>query len=62
MCVKEKRVLEYMTPSMPHLNGVIKRIFLFVKEGALAMILNKNLNDTYQKMLWAETVHTLDNP
>ena len=49
---KEKVVLEYTTPYMPHMNRVMERIFALIKEGALAILLNTKLNDTDQKMLW----------
>ena len=55
---KEKVTLEYTTPHTPKLNGVIERIFSAIKEGALNIILNEKLNDTAQKILWAEAVHT----
>ena len=42
---------------MPQLNGVIGRIFAFIKEGELDMLLNEKLNNTYQKRLWEEAVH-----
>ena len=51
-------MLEYTTPHTPQLNGVTERKFSIIKEGALAMLLNAKLNDTAQKMLWAEAVHT----
>ena len=50
--------MEYTTPHTPQLNGVIERIFSVIKEGALAMLLNTKLNNTAQKMLWAEAGHT----
>ena len=51
-------MLDYKTPHTPQLNKVIEGIFSVIKKGALDMILNSNLNDTAQKMLWEETVHT----
>ena len=50
--------MEYTTPHTPQLNGVVERIFSVIKEGTLAIILSANRNDTYQKMMWAEAVHT----
>ena len=50
--------MEYTTPHTPQMNGVIEIIFYVIKEGELAMLLNKKLNNTYQKMLWAKAVHT----
>ena len=47
-CKKEKVVLEYTTPHTPQLNGIIKRIFSVIKEGALVIIMNTELNDTAQ--------------
>ena len=52
--------LEYTTPHMPHLNGVIERIFAIIKEGAIVMLLNEKLHYTAQKMLWSEAVHTCE--
>ena len=49
---------EYMTPHTPQLNGVIEGIFSVIKEGALDMLLNEKLNDTNQKIMWEESVHT----
>ena len=43
---------------MPQLNVVIERKFAVIKEGALDMLFNEKLNDTYQTMLWAEASHT----
>ena len=40
-----------MTPHVPQLNGVIKIIFAFIKEGDLAMLLNEKLNYIDQKLL-----------
>ena len=51
-------MFDYTTSHTPQLNGVIERIFEVVKEVALAMILNAKFNDTAQKMLWSEAVHT----
>ena len=50
-CEKVNMTLEYTTPHMPHMNGVIKRRFAVIKEGALAMLINAKLNETAQKML-----------
>ena len=44
--------MEYITPHVPQLNGVIKIIFAFIREGELAMLLNEKLNYTDQKILW----------
>ena len=41
----------------PQLNGVIERISTVIKEGLLAILPNAKLNDTAQKMMWAEAVH-----
>ena len=46
-----------MTPHKPHLNALIEIRFAVIKEGELAILLNDKLNNTYQKMLWAEAVH-----
>ena len=56
-CEKEKVTREYTTPHTPQLNGVTERRFSVIKEGALAMLLNSKLNNTYQKVLWVEAVH-----
>ena len=45
----------------PNLNGVINIILAFIKEGALAMILNTKLNGTAQKMLCMETIHMYEH-
>ena len=50
--------MEYTTPHTPHLNRVIEIRFAIIKEGVLAMLLNAKINDTAQKMLWPEAVHT----
>ena len=47
-----------MTPHAPQMNGVIERRFDVIKEGALEMLLNAKINETDQKILWAEAVHT----
>ena len=60
MCEKEKVTLEYKTPHMPQLNDVTKRRFAFIKAVVLDMILNKKLNDTDQKIMWSEAVHTYE--
>ena len=53
-------MLEYTTPHTPKLNRVIERNIYVIKEGALAMLLNAKLNDTTQKMMWAEDVNTCE--
>ena len=58
MVFKKNDMFDYTTSHTPQLNGVIERIFEVVKEVALAMILNAKFNDTAQKMLWSEAVHT----
>ena len=57
-CKKEKVTLDYTEMHTPQLNGIIKILFAVIKEGALAMLLNEKLNDTSQKMVWKEAVHT----
>ena len=57
-CEKGNMTLGYKTPHTPQMNGVIERRFSVIKEKALAMLINAKLNDTDQKMLWAEAVHT----
>ena len=47
-----------MTPHTPQLNEVIEIILLAMKERTLDVLLNTNLNDTSQKMVWVEAVHT----
>ena len=42
----------------PKMNGVIERIFAVIKEGVLSMLLNAKINETAQKMLCTEAVHT----
>ena len=54
-CVE--KMLEYTTPYKPQFNGVIEIIFVFIKEGALAVFLNEKLNYIAQKILWEEVVH-----
>ena len=44
-------MLDYRAPHMPELNRFIERIFVVIKEGPLAMLLNAELNDIAQKML-----------
>ena len=51
-------MLDYTTPHTPQLNSIIERISAFIKEGSLSMLLNLKLNDTYQKTLWSDSVHT----
>ena len=58
VCEKEKVALEYTTPHTPQLNGVIEMRFKVINDGALKMVLNNKLNDTAQKLLWIEAVHT----
>ena len=43
------------------MNGAIERRFAIIKEGALAMLLNAKLNDTAQKMIRTEAIHTCEN-
>ena len=50
--------MEYTTHHTPHLNKVIERRFSAIKEGASAILLNAKFDDTSQKMLWEEAVHT----
>ena len=45
---------------MSQLNGVTKIIFAVINEGALAMLLNEKLNDTYHKMLQEKPAHTCE--
>ena len=59
-CEKEKVALEYTTPHTPQLSGVIERRFSVIKEGSLEMLLKAKLNNTSQKMLWAEDGHTCE--
>ena len=40
------------------MNGIIEKKLSVIKEGALAMLSNVKLNETAQKMLWLEAVHT----
>ena len=42
----------------PQMNGFIERVFSIIKELLLAIMLNDKINDTDQKMLWAESVRT----
>ena len=49
VCKKYKVVLEYTSPLMHQLNGVIERIFAVIEEEALALLLNMKLNYTAQK-------------
>ena len=58
--VCEKENFRYMIPHTSHLNGFIERIFSVIKEGDLSIILNKKLNDTAQKTLREEAVHTYE--
>ena len=58
VCGKLNMMLYYMTPQMPQFNSVIEIIFSVIKEGVLAILLNKKLNETDQKMIWAESVNT----
>ena len=59
-CEKETVASEYTTPHTPQLSDVIKRRLSAIKKEALKMLLNAKINDTAQKMLWAETVHTCE--
>ena len=54
---KEKFMLEYTTLHTTQLNNVIERRFTVIKEGVMDMILNQKINDTAQKMMWAEAIH-----
>ena len=56
-CEKKKVMLEYTTPHMPHMNGVIERVFNVIKEGAFVILLNSRLNEDDQKMMWEKSVH-----
>ena len=57
-CEKEKVIWEHTTPNTPHLNGVTERRLAIIKEWSLAMLLNAKLNETAQKILWAEAIYT----
>ena len=46
-----------MTSHTPQLSRVPERRFDVIKDGVLATLLNKKLNDTAQNILWAEAVH-----
>ena len=59
-CKKEKVYFKLTTLHTPQLNGVIDRIFAIIKDGELAMLLNAKLNNTYQKMMCTEAVHTCE--
>ena len=56
----EKFTLKYTTSHTTQFKDVTERRIAYIKEGVLAMILNAKLNDTAQKMLWSETVHTCE--
>ena len=43
---------------MPQLNDITKEKFAVIKALVLALLLNAGLNDTDQKILWSEAVHT----
>ena len=45
---------------MPQLNGITKEKSAVIKAVVLYMLLNAKLNDTDQKMLWSEVVHTYE--
>ena len=45
---------------MPQFSVVTERIFVVIKNRVLAMLLNMKLNDTAQKIMWEETVHTCE--
>ena len=49
---------EYTTPLTPQLNVVIEIIYAVIKEEELDMILDEKSNDTAQKMLWEDALHT----
>ena len=53
--------MEYTTTHKPKLNRVIERIFTIIKEGELDILMNVKLNDRYQKMIWAEAIHTCEH-
>ena len=55
---KDKVTLEYKTPHMPQLNGITEETIAVIKKIVLDVVLNAKLNDTDQKMLWSEAVHT----
>ena len=50
-----------MTPHTLQFNGINERIVAIIKEGALYMLLNAQLNDTAQKILWTESLHTCES-
>ena len=51
-------MLEYTTLHTPQLKGIIERILVIIKEGALDMLLNTKLNNKAHKMVWTEAVNT----
>ena len=50
--------MEYTTLHTSQLNRVIERRFAVIKEGLLTILLNTKLNNTAQKIMWEEAVHT----
>ena len=55
---KKNVTLEYMVPHKTQMIGFIERRFAVIKKGASEMLLNAKLNETAQKILWVEAVHT----
>ena len=51
-------MLKDTTPHTPHLNGVLERTFSVIKEAELVILFHAQLNDTSQRMMWVEAVHT----
>ena len=51
-------ILSSVSGTTPQMNGFIERVFSIIKELLLAIMLNDKINDTDQKMLWAESVRT----
>ena len=52
--------MEYTTPNTPQLNGIVESRLSVIKKGKLEIILDAKLNDTAQKMMWTEAVHTYE--
>ena len=50
--------IEFTTPHMPQLNGVVERAFVTVQQRAMAMMFVAQFTPEYQGRLWAEAVNT----
>ena len=58
VCRKFGIQMEYTAPYTPQTNGVVERMFVTIRDRAVAMMIGAQLTDQAQGRLWAEAVNT----